>query len=52
LISLIVCLAAMLFAGCAGAPPHSLDLMPAPAAYGQAATPFGHTDAGFRPANR
>jgi esterase/lipase superfamily enzyme len=34
----------MLLAGCAGGPPHQLDLMPAPAAYEQAEVPFGVLD--------
>jgi hypothetical protein len=48
LISLAACGAAMLLSGCAGNPPH--DLMPAPAAYEQAETPFGAADAAGTPA--
>ena len=38
--SLIACCTAMLLVGCASNPLHQLDLMPVPAAYEQAVTPF------------
>jgi len=44
-ISLVVCVAATLLSGCAGSPPHDLDLMPAPAAYEQTGMPFSAADA-------
>jgi esterase/lipase superfamily enzyme len=40
-ISLVACVVALLLSGCAGSPPRSLDLMPAPAAYEQSEKPFG-----------
>jgi esterase/lipase superfamily enzyme len=43
-ISIAACGTAMLLAGCAGNPPHQLDLMPTPAAYEQAEMPSGVTD--------
>ena len=48
--SLVVWVAALLLSGCAGSPPHSLDLMPAPAAYEQIKTPFGVAHAAGAPA--
>ena len=39
-LSLIACLAALLLYGCAGGPPHDLDLMPAPAVYDRTQMPF------------
>jgi len=44
-IALAVCSATILLSSCTGSPPKQLDLMPAPAVYEQAETPFEAADA-------